>query len=132
MCIYIHVLTFVVYSSILPTLLIVDTHFHDTFSTSSIQPNPTSLWAQFMYYIIFFSFKHDPSLCNLWEKLRKCDWESMGRFLLDLLHEHSPCVLLSGQGTLVIPLAQEGGLVPEIFTQNSFFALVDCDLKFLP
>ena len=32
----------------------VDTHFRDTFSTSPIQPNPTSLWAQFMYYILFF------------------------------------------------------------------------------
>ena len=31
----------------------VDTQFRDTFSTSPIQPSPTSLWIQFMYYIIF-------------------------------------------------------------------------------
>ena len=44
----------------------VDTHFRDTFSTSPIQPNSTSLWTRFMYYILFYSFKHDPSPCNLW------------------------------------------------------------------
>ena len=43
----------------------VDTHFCDTFHTSLIQLSTTSLWAQFMYYILFYSFKHNPSLCNL-------------------------------------------------------------------
>ena len=41
------------------SLTAVDTHFRDTFSTS-----PTSLWAQFMYYILFYSFKHGPSPCD--------------------------------------------------------------------
>ena len=81
----------------------VDTHFRDTFRTSPIQPSLTSLWPQFMYYIIFYSFKHGPSPCDLWGKLRKCGWEGMGRFLSDLLHEPNLCVLLSGQGTLVAP-----------------------------
>ena len=31
----------------------VDTHFRDTFRTSLIQPSLTSLWTQFMYYILF-------------------------------------------------------------------------------
>ena len=44
----------------------VDTYFCNTFHTSLIQTSPTSLWAQFMYYIIFYSFKHDSSPCNLW------------------------------------------------------------------
>ena len=43
----------------------VDTYFCDTFSTSPIQLSPTSLWAQFMYYIIFYYFKHGPSPCDL-------------------------------------------------------------------
>ena len=81
--------------------IFVDTHFCDTFSTSPIQPSPTSLWAQFMYYIIFYSFKHDPSPCDLLGELRKCGLEGMGQFFSDLLHELNPCVLLSGQGTLV-------------------------------
>ena len=46
----------------------VDTHIYATCFTSPIQPNPTSLWAQFMYYILFYSFKRDPSPCNIfWE-----------------------------------------------------------------
>ena len=44
---------------------IFTTHFRDTFSTSPIQPSPTSLWAQFMYFILFYSFKHSPSPCDL-------------------------------------------------------------------
>ena len=88
---------------------VVDTHFRDTFST-----NLTSLWAKFMYYIIFYSFKHGLSPCDLWEKLKKCGLESMGRFLSNFLHEPSPCVLLSRQGILVAPQAYEGGLIIEI------------------
>ena len=67
-----------------------------------------------MYYIIFYSFKHDLSSCDLWGKLRKCGLEGMSRFLSDLLHEPSPCVLSSGQGTLVAPQAHGGGLVSKI------------------
>ena len=95
---------------------IVDTHFRDTFRTSSIQLSPTSLWAQFMYYILFYSFKHGPIPCDLWGKLRKCGLEGMGWFLSDLLNEPSPCVLPSGQGTLVTPQAHGIGLVSKIFT----------------
>ena len=84
-------------------MLVVDTHFRDTFRISPIQLSPTSLWAQFVYYILFHSFKHGSSPCDLLEKLRKCGLEGMGRFLSNLLHEPRPSVLLSGQGTLVAP-----------------------------
>ena len=94
----------------------VDTRFRDTFRTSPIQISPTSLWAQFIYYIIFYSFKHGLSPCNLLGKLRKCGLEGMGQFLSDLLHEPNPCVLPSGQGTLVAPQAHGGGLVSKIST----------------
>ena len=49
-------------------------------------------------------------------KLRKCDLEGMSRFLSDLLHEPSPCVLPSGQGTLVAPQAHGRGLISKIST----------------
>ena len=112
--------------------MVVDTHFCDIFSTSPIQPSPTSLWAQFMYYIIFYSFKHDPSPYDLWGKLRKCGLKGMSWFLLDFLHELRPSVLLSGQGTLVASQTHGGGLVPKFPPQKSFYTLGDCGLKFLP
>ena len=96
----------------------LDTHFCDTFSTSLIQPSLTSLWAQFIYYILFYSFKHGPSPCDLWEKLRKCSLEEMGRFLSNSLHEPRPSVLPRGQGTLVAPQTHGGGLVPKISTSK--------------
>ena len=71
----------------------VDIHFRDIFSMSPIQPSPTSLWAQFMYYILFYSFKQDPSPCDILRKLRRCGLKGIGRFLLDLLYDPSPCVL---------------------------------------
>ena len=98
----------------------VDTHFRDTFSTNPIQPTSTSLWAQFMYYIILYSFKYGPSPCDLLEKLRKCGLEGMGWFILDFLHELRLSVLLSGQGTLVASQTHGGGLVPEISTSKEF------------
>ena len=58
-----------------------------------------------MYYVLFYSFKHDPSPCDIWEKLRKCGLKGMGRVLSDLLRELSPCVLTSEQRTLVAPQA---------------------------
>ena len=85
------------------SLLCVNIHFRDTFFISPTQSIPTSLWAQFMYHIIFYSFKHGSSPCNSLGKLRKCDLEGMGRFLLDLLHEPSSHVLPSGLGTQVAP-----------------------------
>ena len=95
---------------------VVDTHFRNTFSTSPIQPSPTSLWAQFMYYIIFYSFKHGPSPCDLLGEMKEVWFEGMGRFLSNLLHEPNPCVLSSGQWTLVAPQAYGIGLVSKIFT----------------
>ena len=69
-----------------------------------------------MFYFILL--KHGPSPCDLLGKLRKCGLEGLGRFLSDLLHEPSPCVLPSGQGTLVAPQAHGGGLVSKIFTSK--------------
>ena len=71
-----------------------------------------------MYYILFYSFKLGPSLCDLLGKLRKCGLEGMGWFLSDLLHEFSPCVLPSGQGILIASQAHGGGLVSKISTQK--------------
>ena len=51
-------------------------------------------------------------------KLKKCGLEGMGWFLSDLLHEPSPCVLLSEQGTLVASQAHGGGLVSKISTSK--------------
>ena len=98
----------------------VDTHFHDTFRTSLIQLSSTSLQAQFMYYILFYSFKQGPSPCNFWGKLRKCSLEDMGWFLSEILHEPNTYMLPSGQGTLVAPQAYGEGLVPEISTPKEF------------
>ena len=67
-----------------------------------------------LYYFLFF--RHGPSLCHIWGKLRKCGLEGMSLFLSNLLHEPSPSMLPSGQGTLIAPLAHEGGLVSEIST----------------
>ena len=48
-------------------------------------------------------------------KLRKRSLEGMGKFPLDFLHEPSPCMLPSGQGTLVAPQSHGKGFVPKIF-----------------
>ena len=101
-------------------LLSVDTHFRDIFSTSPIQPRPTSLWAQFMYYILFYSFKYGPSPFDLLGKLRKYSMVGIGRFLSHLLHEPNTSVLPSGQGTLVAPQAHDGALIPKIFILKQF------------
>ena len=71
-------------------------------------------------FFIFYSFKHGPSPCDLWGKSRKCGLEGMSQFLSNLLHEPNPCVLSSGQGTLVAPQAHGGGLVPKISTSKEF------------
>ena len=92
----------------------VDTHFRDTFYISSIQPRPTSLLAQFIYCVIFYSFKHGPSPCDILGKLRKCGLE--GQLFSDLLHEPRLCMLPSGQEILVAHQAHGGGLVPKIST----------------
>ena len=55
---------------------------------------------------------------QLMGKLRKCGLEGMGWFLSDLLHEPNPCMQPSGQGTLVVPQAHGGGLVPKISTSK--------------
>ena len=94
----------------------VDTQFRDTFRTSPIQPSSTFLWTRFMYYILFILLSMAQAHVTIWGKLRKCGLEGMGRFLSDLLHEPNPCVLPSGQGTLVAPQAHGGGLVSKIST----------------
>ena len=53
-------------------------------------------------------------------KLRNCGLEGMVWFLSDLLHESSPCVLPSGQVTLVVAQAHGGGLVFKISTPKQF------------
>ena len=67
-----------------------------------------------------------------WEKLKKCGFEGMSQFLSDFLHEPNPCVLSSGQRTLVAPKAHGGGLVHKSPSQKNFYILVDCGSKFLP
>ena len=69
-------------------------------------------------YIFFYSFKHGPSSCNIWKKLRKCGLKGISQFLLDFLRKPSSCVLPSVHGTLVAPLAHGEGLVPEISTSK--------------
>ena len=98
------------------SLAFVDTHFRDTFHTSPIQPSSTFLWTWFMHYILFILLSMTQAHVTIWEKLRKCGLEGMGWFLSNLLHEPSPCVLPSGQGTLVAPQAHGGGLVSKIST----------------
>ena len=43
-------------------MLSANTHFCDTLCTDSIQPSSTSLWPQFMYYIIFLSMAQAHSI----------------------------------------------------------------------
>ena len=52
-------------------MIIVDTHFHNTFFTSSIQSSPTALWAQFMYYNLFYSFKYGLSPCDIFGEIEE-------------------------------------------------------------
>ena len=59
-------------------LTIVDIYFHDTFFTSPIQPSSISLWAQFMYCIIFYSFKHGLSPCNLLREIEEVWFRGYG------------------------------------------------------
>ena len=94
----------------------VVTHFCDTLFTSLNHPSSTYLWAQFRYCIIFYSFKHDPSPCDILGKLRKCRLEGRGWFPSDLLLEPNLGVLSSEQGILIVPQPHGGGLVPKIST----------------
>lgn len=48
----------------------VDGCFCDRFSTSLIQPSLTFLLAQFMYFILFHYFKHDPSPCDIFGEFK--------------------------------------------------------------
>ena len=80
----------------------VDTHFRNTFRTNPIQTSPTFLWSQFMYYIIFYSFKHDLIPCNLWGNWGSVVWRVWVGSFRTFLHEPNLCVLPSGQGTLVV------------------------------
>ena len=51
-------------------------------------------------------------------EIEKVWFGGYGLVPLDLLHDPSPCVLPSKQGTLVAPLTHGGGLVPEISTSK--------------
>ena len=42
-----------------------------TFFMSSIQSSPMALRAQFMYYIIFYSFKHGRNPCDIFEEIEE-------------------------------------------------------------
>ena len=107
------------------------------YKPNSIEPNLIMGQIHVLYYFLFF--KHGPSPCNIWAKLRKYGLESMGQFLSDLLHEPSPCMLPIEQGTLVAPLAHGEGFVPKISTLKeplcsdwlwpNFFALPFFGLK---
>ena len=96
----------------------------------------TSLWPQFLYYIIFYSFKHGPSPCNLLGKLREWSLKSMGRLLSNILLEPcpltSPSVLSSGQETLVAPQAHGWDLVPEIHPKIAFMLWLIVTQNFCP
>ena len=98
--------------------MVVDIHFCNTFSTNLIQPSLTSLWAQFMYHIIFYSFKHDPSPCDILAKIEKVWFRGYGSVSFGPFAWASPCMLPSGQGTLVAPQAHGGGLVSKISTSK--------------
>ena len=66
-----HLTNFVALINMMSHITIADTHFRDTFYTNPIQPSPTFLWTQFMYYIIFYSFKHDPNPCDILGEIEK-------------------------------------------------------------
>ena len=76
---------------------------HISYKSDSTKPDFFVSSIHVLYYILFYSFKYGPSSCDLWGKLRKCGLEGMGRFLSNLLHEPTTCMLPSGQGTLVAP-----------------------------
>ena len=101
------------------SLTSINTHFRNIFCISSIPPSSTSLWAQLMYYIIFYSFKNGPSPCNIGE-IEEVWFRGYGLVPSNLLHEPNACMLPSGQGILVAPKDHGGGLVPKISTTKKF------------
>ena len=84
------------------SLIIVDTHFRDTFfyKPDSIKPNFLMGSIHVLYFILLSMAQ---AHATYWGKLRKCGLKGMSQFLSDLLHEPNTCVLPSGQGTLVAP-----------------------------
>ena len=94
---------------------------HIFYKPDSTKPNFIVGSIYVLYYILFYSFNHGPSPCDLWGKLRKCGLKGMGWFLSNLLHEPSSCVLPSGQRTLVVPQVHGGGLVPKISTSKELW-----------
>ena len=63
--------------------------FRPIFATHFDSIEPDLVVGLIHVYIIFYSFKHDPSPCYILEKLRKYGFEGISWFLLDLLHEPS-------------------------------------------
>ena len=65
------------------------------FATHFVQARlPCGLNSYIILYFILLSMAQ--AHATYWGKLRKCGLEGMGRFLSDLLHEPSPCMLPSG------------------------------------
>ena len=65
------------------------------FATHFLQVRlPCELNSCIIFYFILLSMAQ--AHATYWGKLRKCGLKGMGRFLLDLLHESSTCVLQSG------------------------------------
>ena len=86
-------------------ILIFATHFVQArFNQAQL---PYGLNSCIILYFILLSMTQAHVTCGL---------EGMGWFILDLLHEPNPCVLPSGQGTLVASQAYRGGLVSKIST----------------
>ena len=92
----------------------VDTHFRDTFLKARFNQARLPHGLNSCIILCFILLSMTQAHVTYWGKLRKCDLEGMSRFLLNFLHEPSPCMLPSEQGTLVVPQAHEGDLVPKI------------------
>ena len=97
-------------------LLAIHTCFCDTFSTSPIQPSLTSLWTRFIYYILFIFLSMAQAHVTIWENWGSVVWRVWVSFFWTFCMSLYPCVLPSGQGTLVAPQAHGGGLVSKIST----------------
>ena len=85
-------------------------------STSSTQLSSTSLWAQFMYHIILYwpkPMRHMGEIEEVW-------FGGYGSISFGPFTCARPCVLPSGQRTLVAPQAHGGSLVPKISISKEF------------
>ena len=92
------------------------------FATHSLQARFNQAWLShglnlcIIFYFILLSMTQAHAI--YWGKLRNCGLEDMSRFLLNLLHECSPCMLPNGHGTLVVSQTHVWGLVPKNSTSK--------------